>query len=238
MAFFALPPDAASCAGDDVGGGEAAVFGGVPFFGKGGIEAFQIVVAGLHAFVGTDGAACAADAGFDDGPPLVAVPAAPPNEAVAAGQNLVRCQAAVFRGVPLFGDVGIEGGEIGFAGNGQTAAAIGTASAAAGANVDGGLPVMAVGAGPPDFAFAAVADGVGGQGLVACAVPFVQKAGPLFTPTELGETFTHNDHLLFFITKLTFCDKKTGDSAPEKIFLSVVALFTPKIGIESKGHAS
>ena len=59
MPFVADPPDFAIASGRDVFGGECAVFGGVPFFGDGGVLAGEVVFAGDDLFAGTDRAAAA-----------------------------------------------------------------------------------------------------------------------------------------------------------------------------------
>lgn len=57
-------------------------------------------------------AALAAGAAVDDGFPGVALAALPPHTLAAARGNVLRCEAAVQRGVPFFGDLGVGGGEI------------------------------------------------------------------------------------------------------------------------------
>lgn len=57
--FVADPPDFAVAGGRDVVWGEGAVFGGVPFFGDGGILAGQVVFTGDDLFAGADWAATA-----------------------------------------------------------------------------------------------------------------------------------------------------------------------------------
>ena len=57
-------------------------------------------------------AALGAGAAVDDGFPGVALAALPPHTLAAARGNVLRCEAAVQRGVPFFGDLGVFGGEI------------------------------------------------------------------------------------------------------------------------------
>lgn len=180
VAFLTAPPHFAPGAGDDVGRGKSAVFSRVPFLRQVGIAALQVVGAVLHFFVAADGAAGAVDPCFDLCPPFVALAAAPPGHVVTAWQHVVGRKVTVFRRVPFFRQIRIAGGEIGFTGNGQTATAIGTSSAAACAGVHGSLPVVPLGAGPPDVLFAAMADGFRGERQVPCIVPLFQQFFPLF----------------------------------------------------------
>lgn len=179
VAFLTAPPHFAPGAGDDVGRGKSAVFSRVPFLRQVGIAALQVVGAVLHFFVAADGAAGAVDPCFHLCPPFVALAAAPPSHVVAAWQHVVRRKVTVFRRVPFFRQIRIAGGEIGFTGNGQTATAIGTSSAAACAGVHGGLPVVPLDAGPPDMLFTAMADGFRGERQVPCIVPLFQQFFPL-----------------------------------------------------------
>ena len=57
-------------------------------------------------------AALSAGAAVDDGFPGVALAALPPHALAAAGGDVLRCEAAVQRGVPFFGDLGVFCGEI------------------------------------------------------------------------------------------------------------------------------
>lgn len=60
--FVADPPDFAVAGGRDVVWGECAVFGGVPFFGEGGVLAGEVIFAGDDLFAGADWAAAALSA--------------------------------------------------------------------------------------------------------------------------------------------------------------------------------
>lgn len=175
VAFGTDPPDFAPTTGDNVGWGEGAVFGWMPLSGELGIEAGEIVLAGLDELIGANGTAGAVDTRFYLCPPFVAVVTLPPHESMAAGQDIGWGERGIFGWVPLTSEIWIGCGEVVHAGQRQSSAAIWAACAAAGAGVDGGLPVVTVGTGPPDFAFAAVADAVGGEWRVARAVPFGEK---------------------------------------------------------------
>ena len=175
VAFGTDPPDFAPTAGDNVGWGEGAVFGWMPLSGELGIEAGEIVLAGLDELIGANGTAGAVDTRFYLCPPFVAVVTLPPHESMAAGQDIGWGEGGIFGWVPLTSEIWIGCGEVVHAGQRQSSAAIWAACAAAGAGVDGGLPVVTVGTGPPDFAFAAVADAVGSEWRVARAVPLGEK---------------------------------------------------------------
>ena len=175
VAFGADPPDFAPTAGDNVGWSEGAVFGWMPLGGELGIEAGEIVLASLDELIGANGTTGAVDTRFYLCPPFVAVVTLPPHESMAAGQDIGWRERGIFGWVPLTSEIWIGCGEVVHAGQRQASAAIWAACAAAGAGVDGGLPVVTVGTGPPDFAFAAVADAVGGEWRVARAVPLGEK---------------------------------------------------------------
>lgn len=179
VAFGAVPPDFAPGAGDDVGRGEDAVFRWVPLRGKVWIKTCEIVVPSLNLLISANGTTSTIDTGFHLCPPLVTLLTAPPSQAMAAGQHLVRSEIAVFRRVPFLRQIRIAGGEIGFTGNGQTPAAIGTSSAAACAGVHGSLPAVPIGAAPPNTLFAAIADRIRGERSVSCIIPLFQQFFPL-----------------------------------------------------------
>lgn len=174
MAFLTVPPHFAAGAGHHVRRRESAIFRRVPLPRQVRIKTCEIIIPSLHLLVAADGTASAVDTGFYLCPPLVPMAAAPPGHVVAAWQHVVGSKVTVFRRVPFFCQIRIASGEIGFTGNGQTPAAIGTSSAAAGARVHGGLPVVPLGAGPPDMLFAAMADGFRGERQVPCLVPLFQ----------------------------------------------------------------
>ena len=202
MAFGTDPPDFAAAAGDDVFWCEGAVFGWVPLFGEGWQLGGEIVVAALHGSVGADGAACAVDAGFYLCAPLVTMCAAPPDDAMAAGEHVARCEVAVFLCVPFLGEEWIFCGEIVFSGDGEASAAIGAACAAAGAGVHGGLPVVAVCAGPPDFFLAAVADGLRCEGKIFFAVPLAEKISAVVALAKASQGFSHGLPPPFYVEPL------------------------------------
>lgn len=175
MSMLTKPPDFAAAAGRNVLWSEGAIFGGVPLFCQVVIEGGEVVFAGLHFFVAANGAAGAAYAAFYLGAPFMPLLAAPPDETMAAGKKGAGLEVAVFGGVPFFDQRWVEGGEVCLTGDRQMFVAIRTAGACAGACVHGGLPMMAVGAGPPNAAFAAAADGVWRQRQIARAVPLGKK---------------------------------------------------------------
>lgn len=196
MAMLTDPPDLATRAGDDVLWREAAVFGGVPLAGELGIVAGEVVVSREQGAIGANRAVGADDAGFHLSAPLVPVRTAPPHTLVAAGQELLWREIAIFCRVPLARKLGIECGKVVFTGDGLAACAVGTACAAAGAAVDGGLPVVAFLAAPPHAPLAAARDGLRCERQVACAVPFGKQVFALFAMAEIGERFSHRHHLL------------------------------------------
>lgn len=98
--------------GHHVRRGEAAVFGGVPLTRNVWIEASEVIVANLHLFIGADRTAGTVDARFHLRPPFVAVRTAPPDNAVRAGQHLIRGEVAVFFRMPFLRNERIQGGEV------------------------------------------------------------------------------------------------------------------------------
>lgn len=122
--------------------------------------------------------------------------AAPPDDAMAAGKHVARGEVAIFLCVPFLCEEWIFCGEVIFSGDGKAAAAIGTACAAAGAGVHGGLPVVAVFTCPPDFFLAAVADGLRGEGKIFFADPLAEKIGAVVALAKACKGFSHGLHLL------------------------------------------
>ena len=202
MAFGTDPPDFASAAGNDVFWGEGAVFGWVPLFGEGWQLGGEIVVAALHGSVGADGAACAVDAGFYLCAPLMAMCATPPDDTMATGEHLVWCEVAIFLCVPFLCEEWIFCGEVVFSGDGKMSAAVWAACAAAGAGVHGGLPVVAVCAGPPDFFLAAIADGLRCEGKISFAVPLAEKIGAVVALAKAGQGFSNGLPPPFYVEPL------------------------------------
>ena len=174
VTFLTAPPHFATGARHHVRRGEGAIFRWMPLTRQVRIKTCEIVIPSLHLFVAADGAASAIDTGFHLRPPLVTMAAAPPSHVMAAWQNVVGSKVTVFRRVPFFRQIRIAGGEIGFTGNSQTATAIGTSSAAAGAGVHGSLPMVPLATGPPDMLFAAMTDGFRGKWQVPYIVPLFQ----------------------------------------------------------------
>ena len=202
MAFGTDPPDFAAAAGDDVFWCEGAVFCWVPFFGEVWQLGGEVVVAALHGSVGADGTACAVDAGFYLCAPLMAMRTAPPDDAMAAGKHLVWCEVAVFLCVPFLSKEWIFCGEVVFSGDGKTSAAIWAACAAAGAGVHGGLPVVTLLAGPPDFFLAAVADGFWGEGKIFLSIPLAEKIGAVVALAKTCQGFSHGLLPPFYVEPL------------------------------------
>lgn len=126
----------------------------------------------------------------------MAMCAAPPDDAMAAGEHLIWCEVAVFLCVPFLRKEWIFCGKIVFSGNGKAAAAVGAACAATGASVHGGLPVVAVFTCPPDFFLAAVADGLRGEGKIFFADPLAEKIGAVVALAKACQGFSHGLHLL------------------------------------------
>lgn len=128
--------------------------------------------------------------------------AAPPDDAMAAGEHVTRGEVAVFLCVPFLRKEWIFCGKIVFSGDGKTSAAIGAACAAAGASVHGGLPVVALCAGPPNFFLAAVADGLWCEGKISFAVPLAEKIGAVVALAKAGQGFSHGLLPPFYVEPL------------------------------------
>lgn len=122
--------------------------------------------------------------------------AAPPDDAMAAGEHVTRGEVAIFFCVPFLSEEWIFCGEVVFSGDGEAAATIRTACTAAGAGVHGGLPVVAVFTCPPDFFLAAVADGLRGEGKIFFADPLAEKIGAVVALAKACQGFSHGLHLL------------------------------------------
>ena len=207
------PPHGLVTAGNHIGRSESSVLRWVPLAGNVWIEAGEVIIAGEDVAIGADGTACTVDTGFDLGAPFMAVGAKPPHKLVAAGKDVGRGECAVFGWVPLAGELGVSGGEVCFAGDGAAACAIGTACAAAATGVDGGLPVVAVGAGPPYAVLAAAGDGLWCEGEIFLGVPLGEEFFAVFAVAEIGQGFAHGDHLQnkkARSTISTYCWMKNG----------------------------
>ena len=163
-----------------------------------GIEGGEVVIPGEHFGVGAVWAAAVPlGAAGDGGLVFMAFVADPPDFFVAGGGDVLGGEAAVFLWVPLAGELGVSGGEVCFAGDGAAACAIGAAcaAAAAAASVDGCLPVVAVGAGPPYAVLAAAGDGLWCEGEIFLGVPLGEEFFAVFAVAEIGQGFAHGDHL-------------------------------------------
>lgn len=121
----------------------------------------------------------------------MAMRTAPPDDAMATGEHLVWCEVAVFLCVPFLSKEWIFCGEVVFSGDGKTSAAIWAACAAAGAGVHGGLPVVTLLAGPPDFFLAAVADGFWGEGKIFLSIPLAEKISAVVALAKACQGFSH-----------------------------------------------
>ena len=152
VAVFALPPNFAPAAGEDMVGGEGRIFGWVPFGGYARIFCGEIVEAREHLGVGAVRAAAASlGAAGDGGLILVAFIADPPDFFVAGGSDLLWGEGAILGWVPLGCNGWILAGEVVLAGEDHFAGAD-WATAAIDASGDGCAPFMAFITNPPDFA--------------------------------------------------------------------------------------
>ena len=120
VAFVADPPDFAPGAGDDIGGGEVAVFGWMPLASELGIVGGEVVDAAQECAIAADWTAGAGDAAFDLSAPLVAMGTLPPDEAMADREHVGRGEVAVFGWMPFGGEIWVTGCEVCFAGDWQT----------------------------------------------------------------------------------------------------------------------
>ena len=177
VAVFALPPNLAPTAGEDLIRGEGRVFGWVPFGGYARIFCGEIVEAREHLGIGAVWAAAVAlGAAGDGGLILVSFVADPPDFFVAGGGDLLWGEAAVFGWVPFFGDGRILTGEVVDARNDLFAGAD-WAAAAVDTGGDGCAPFVAFVADPPDFAPGAGDDIGWGEVAVFGWVPLASELG-------------------------------------------------------------
>ena len=158
VALGALPPHLPLGPGGDVAGAKGPVLLRVPLPGQLRVGGGQVILPRRQPAVGAHRAARALDPGIDIGLPNMVPVAAPPNLPVAARQDLRRGQVPVFVGVPLGGQLGILGRQIGFPRPGLAPRAVGATAARARAGVNRGLPPVPLGAAPPDLPVAAVGD--------------------------------------------------------------------------------
>ena len=169
VAVLTLPPNSAATAWQNLFWCEVAVFCWVPFGSDLWIFCGEIVESrqdfDVLAIWATAVTSCAAG---DDGLIFVAFVADPPDFFIAGWGDLVWPQRAIFRRVPLTGELGILAGEIVFAGDDFFAGADWTACAMiAAGNV--GLPFVAVFADPPHFATTA------GEHIARCQIAILRR---------------------------------------------------------------
>lgn len=164
MSLFTAPPHLTDGARWNLLRGEAPVFCWVPLDGKLRELGGKIVFRRVYFPVGAHWTATANHAGFDLCPPLMAFFANPPHHPVTAREHLPRGEGAVFAGVPLTSQIGVEGGQIRFPRKGNFPGADRTAGSVAGSGMYRRLPAVAFLTTPPDFALAAIGNLIGGQG--------------------------------------------------------------------------
>ena len=128
--------------------------------------------------------------------------AAPPDDAMAAGEHVTRGEVAVFLCVPFLCEEWIFCGEVVFSGDGKASAAVWTACAAAGAGVHGGLPVVTLCAGPPTFFLAAVADSLRCEGKIFFAVPLAEELFSVVALAKACQGFSHGLLPPFYVKPL------------------------------------
>ena len=108
MALFTPPPDLAGTAGCQGFRPECSVFGGMPLGRQKGILAGQVVFMRMDFPAGTHWTAATGYPGLDLSLPLMTFFTEPPHLAVAAGQDLIRGECAVFGRMPFMGQLRIE----------------------------------------------------------------------------------------------------------------------------------
>lgn len=154
VAFVADPPDFLIAGWGDLVWPQRAILRRVPLTSELGILAGEIVFAGDDFFAGADRAACAMVAAGNVGLPFMAVLADPPHLAATAGEHIARCQIAIFRRMPLAGELGIDRRQIVHASEHHAIGANRTAGTAD-TRFYLRLPFVAVLADPPHWAVAA-----------------------------------------------------------------------------------
>ena len=177
VAVFALPPNFAPAAGEDMVGGEGRIFGWVPFGGYTRIFCGEIVEAWEHLGIGAVWAAAASlGAAGDGGLILVAFVADPPDFFVAGGSDSLWCEGAILGWVPLGCNGWILTGEVVLARDDHFAGAD-WATAAVDTGRNNCAPFVAFVADPPDFAPGA-GDGIGwGEVAVFGWMPLASELG-------------------------------------------------------------
>ena len=152
VAVFALPPNFAPAAGEDMVGGEGRIFGWVPFGGYARIFCGEIVETREHFGVGAVWAAAVPlGAAGDGGLVFVAFVADPPDFFVAGGSDSLWCEGAILGWMPLGCNGWILTGEVVLAGDDHFAGAD-WATAAVDTGRNNCAPFMAFITNPPDFA--------------------------------------------------------------------------------------
>lgn len=202
----APPPYLFVAAQGHVPGAQAAVQGGVPFLRQAGLPRCQVVEAGQDFAPGAVGTARALllRPGIGGCLPAVALFAQPPYLFMAGGGDGPRVQFSVFVAVPLPRHFGVQGHQVGLAGDGLPARAVGTAAAVQGHGKHRGLPAMAPGAPPPYFVLAARSHLRGRQGGVFLHVPLCRDlrqaggqvclAGEGLQPAAIGAAALRQHH--------------------------------------------
>lgn len=128
--------------------------------------------------------------------------AAPPDDAMATGERLIWCEVAILFCVPFLSEEWIFCGEVVFSGDWEASVAVWAACAAAGAGVHGGLPVVAMLAGPPDFFLATVADGVWCEGKVFLSIPLAEEFFSVVALAKACQRFSHGLLPPFYVKPL------------------------------------
>ena len=170
VAFVADPPDFLIAGWGDLVWPQRAILRRVPLTSELGILAGEIVFAGDDFFAGADRAACAMVAAGNVGLPFVAVLADPPHFAATAGEHIARCQIAIFRRMPLAGELGIDRRQIVHASEHHAIGANRTAGTAD-TRFYLRLPFVAVLADPPRWAVAARQHVRRLQSVIFCRMP-------------------------------------------------------------------
>ena len=98
----------------------------------------------------------------------------PPHFTSGARWKLLRGKAAVFGGMPLAGQIGVEGGQIRLPRKGNSPGANRAAGSTTCSGIHCCLPVMTFFTLPPDFAIAAIGNLLRSQWQIARGVPLFQ----------------------------------------------------------------
>ena len=179
MPLAALPPDTFAAAGGHVLRRKLPIQSRMPFFGNFGILGGKVVETWQHFTSGTIRAAVAAlGAAGNHGLVVMTQWTAPPNFAIAGRCDLCRPQRPVFCRVPFLGNDGELAGKVVLAGDNDFSSTDGTTAAIDAAGY-AGLPFVAFGALPPDFAARAGDDVCRCKGTVFRGVPFSGQIGIL-----------------------------------------------------------